>query len=244
MWNEFKSETFIFAERQATIVYPDCEPNGRLLLKTEYLNAFPNFDIEMLKRGYYLIHISHRSRWAPDEETAIMAEFVRYCAGEFGTSERCVLEGMSCGGLQAARFAELYPELAAVLYLDAPVLNILSMAGLGECRAEGMDIRWRELVATYGVSKSTIVNFRKSPIDNMVPLIEHNIPVIMLYGNADNIVIYEENGKVLETYYKENGGIIKVIAKSMCEHHPHGLEDVTPIIEFVEDNFEILGGSE
>ena len=68
MWNEFKSETFIFAERQAVIVYPDCEPNGRLLLKTEYLNAFPNFDIEMLKRGYYLIHVSHRSRWAPDED--------------------------------------------------------------------------------------------------------------------------------------------------------------------------------
>lgn len=244
MWNEFKSKRFIFAEREAVIVYPDCEPNGRLLLKTEYLNAFPGFDIEMLKRGYYLIHISHRSRWAPDEETDIMAEFVRYCAGELGVSERCVLEGMSCGGLQATRFAERYPELAAVLYLDAPVLNILSMVGLGECKDEAVTGFWREIVATYGVSKSTIVNFRKSPIDNMAPLIENNIPVIMLYGNADNIVIYEENGKVLEAYYKEKGGIIKVIAKSMCGHHPHGLEDVTPIIEFVENNFEILGGSE
>jgi hypothetical protein len=89
-------------------------------------------------------------------------------------------------------------------------------------------------VATYGVSKSTIVNFRKSPIDYMEPLIEHNIPVIMLFGNADNVVIYEENGKVLEDYYKEHNGTIKVIAKSMCGHHPHGLEDPTLIIEFVE----------
>ena len=68
----------------------------------------------------------------------------------------------------------------------------------------------------------------------MAPLIQNNIPIIMLYGNADNIVVYEENGKVLEEYYKEHGGTIKVIAKSMCEHHPHGLEDVTPIVEFVE----------
>ena len=234
MWNDFKTKKFIFAERDATIVYPDCEPNGKMLLKTEYLDAFPNFDIEMLKRGYYLIHISHQSRWAPDEETHIMADFVRHCAKELNASERCVLEGMSCGGLQAARFAELYPELTAVMYLDAPVLNILSMAGLGECKHENLDKVWRELVATYGVSRSTIVNFRKSPIDNMSPLIENNIPVIMLYGNADNIVVYEENGKVLEEYYKEHGGKIKVIAKSMCEHHPHGLEDVTPIIEFVE----------
>lgn len=34
--------------------------------------------------------------------------------------------------------------------------------------------------------------------------------------------------------FEEHSGTIKVIAKSMCEHHPHGLEDVTPIVEFVE----------
>ncbi len=234
MWNGFKFENFIFTEREATIVYPDCEPNGKMLLKTEYLNDFPTFDMEMLKKGYYLINISHRSRWAPDDEITIMADFVRYCAKELNASERCVLEGLSCGGLQAARLAEAYPELAAVMYLDAPVLNILSMAGLGEHIREENDGMWREIVATYGVSRSTIVNFRKSPIDNMLPLIENNIPVIMVYGNADNVVIYEENGKVLEEYYKENGGNIKVIAKSMCKHHPHGLVDVTPIIEFIE----------
>ena len=234
MWNEFKTKNFMFAEREAVIVYPDCKPNGRLLLKTEYLDDFPNFDIEMLKRGYYLIHVSHYSRWAPDEETNIMADFVRYCAKELNASEKCVLEGLSCGGLQAARFAEMYPELTAVMYLDAPVLNILSMAGLGERKSEGVENTWREIVATYGVSRSTIINFRNSPIDNMSPLIQNNIPIIMIYGNADNVVIYEENGKVLEEYYKENGGNIKVIAKSMCKHHPHGLKDVTPIIDFIE----------
>ena len=208
-------------------------------MKTEYLDAFPNFEIAMLERGYHLIFISHRSRWAPDEEIYIMADFVRYCAKELNASEHCILEGMSCGGLQAARFAEKYPELTSVMYLDAPVLNILSMAGLGECKDESVDSFWREIVATYGLSRSTIVNFRKSAIDQMEPLIENNIPVIMLYGNADNTVIYEENGKVLEEYYKENGGMIQVIAKSMCSHHPHGLDDPTPIIEFVEKNFRV-----
>ncbi|MEA4889875.1 MAG: alpha/beta hydrolase [Clostridiaceae bacterium] len=234
MWDEFKVKNFIFSERGAVIIYPNCKPNGRLLLKTEYLDAFPNFDVAMLERGYHLIHIAHRSRWAPDGETSIMADFARFCAKELQASERCVLEGMSCGGLQAARFAELYPELTAVMYLDAPVLNILSMAGLGECKDESVGSFWRELVSTFGVSKSTIVNFRKSPIDKMEPLIENRIPVIMLYGNADNTVIYEENGKVLEDYYQENGGTVQVIAKSMCGHHPHGLDDPSPIITFIE----------
>jgi len=233
MWNNFKCKDFIFSEREAKIIYPMCEPNGRILLKTEYLGAFPAFDIAMLQKGYHLIHISHRSRWAPDEETHIMAEFIQYCAKELRLSPRCVLEGMSCGGLQAARLAELYPELTAVLYLDAPVLNILSMVGLGE-KPEKKENTWREIVATYSVNRSTIINFRKSAIDKMEPLIENNIPVLMIYGNADNIVIYEENGKVLENFYKENGGIIKVISKSMAGHHPHGLPDPSVLVDFVE----------
>ena len=236
-WNDFEAKEFTFAERDALIVYPSCDPIGRMLLKTEYLWAFPDFDIAMLKKGYYLIYISHRSRWAPDEETDIMAEFVCFCANELQASPKCVVEGMSCGGLQAARFGELYPELTAVLYLDAPVLNILSMVGLGECKVDDTKMFWREIVDTFGVSKSTIVNFRKSAIDHMEPLIKHKIPIIMVYGNADDIVIYAENGKVLEDYYKEKNGVMKVIKKSMGKHHPHGLKEPSLLVQFVEENY-------
>ena len=236
MWNDFNVEKLVFEGRNAAIIRPNCEPNGYMLLKTEYLDAFPKFDIAMLERGYYLIFIWHRTRWASDEETDIMARFVRHCAKRLNASERCILEGMSCGGLQAARFAESYPELTSVMYLDAPVLNILSMAGLGECRVEETSSFWREISSTYGLNRSNIVNFRKSAIDNMQPLIDNRIPVLILYGNADNVVIYEENGRVLEDFYRENGGVIEVISRSMCGHHPHGLDDPEPIIEFVEKN--------
>ncbi len=235
MLSEFKVKKFTFRERTARIFYPNCEPNGRMLLKTEYLGAFQAFDAAMLKRGYYLIFISHQTRWASDEETDIMAEFVRYCANELGADERCIIEGMSCGGLQGARLAEEYPELCAVLYLDNPVLNILSMYGLGACRDESVASFKREIINTFRVDDSSIINFRKSPIDKMEVLIENNIPVIMIYGNCDPVVIYGENGRVLEDYYKEKGGNIKVISRSMQMHHPHGLDDPTPIIEFVEN---------
>jgi len=236
-FENYKVKEFTFAERKAVIVYPSCEPNGKIVFKLEYLGAFPSFDKAMLEKGYYLIHIFHQTRWAPDEETHICADFVRHCAKELGASERVILEGMSCGGLQAARLAELHPELCAVMYLDAPVMNILSMVGLGESTCEANSTFFREIVATYGVSRSTIVNFRKSPIDKMEPLIENNIPIIMLYGNADEVVLYEENGKVLEQFYKENGGTIKVISRSMGGHHPHSLDDPTVIVEFVEEHY-------
>lgn len=238
MWNGFESKEFSFCDRDAIIVYPKGECNGRLLLKTEYLWAFPRFDLAMLEQGYYLINMKHKNSWAPDAETHLMAEFVRHCAKELGTVERCVVEGMSCGGLQAARFAQLYPQLTAVLYLDAPVLNILSMAGLGRCRGDFVAEFWQGIREAYGVDESTIVNFRESPIDHMDILVANKIPMIMVYGDADHVVIYEENGKVLEDYCRKMGGILENIGKPGCDHHPHGLEDPSLVVNFVETHFE------
>ena len=68
----------------------------------------------------------------------------------------------------------------------------------------------------------------------MDKLIKNNIPVLLVYGNADPVVIFRENGKVLKDYYEANGGDIKVICRSMQKHHPHGLDEPTPIISFVE----------
>ena len=230
----FKRKEFTFGERHAWIFYPKGEPNGKMVLKTEYLAAFPFFDVAMLERGYHLIFIEHQNRWASDDEIEIMAEFVRHCAKELGTEEKCIFEGMSCGGLQATKLAECYPELCAVLYLDAPVLNILSMAGLGECKHEAVAQFWREIVATYDVDRSSITAFRESPVDHMDVLIENNIAIYLLYGNADDGVLFAENGMILEKFYRKHGGTIKVVSKSCGGHHPHCLEDPAPIIEFVE----------
>ena len=40
-------------------------------------------------------------------------------------------------------------------------------------------------------------------------------------------------GAVLEKFYRERGGIIKAVGKPGCAHHPHLLEDNTPIIDFI-----------
>ena len=234
MLTQFQTKTFIFQDRNAKIVYPSCPANGKLLLKTEYFSAFPYFEVAMLKKGYTLCFLSHPNRWAPDSETHTTADFVRFVAKELNFEPKCIPVGMSCGGLQALRLAQLHPELISVLYIDAPVVNILSLAGLGAASCDNSATFWKEIQAAHGVNRSTIVNFRKSPIDAMDKLIENNIPIIMLYGDADDVVLYNENGKVLEDYYRENGGDMKVICKPGCGHHPHSLEDPSPIIEFVE----------
>ncbi len=234
MLTQFETKEFTFQGRAAKILYPSCPSNGKLMLKTEYFDAFPSFEVAMLKKGYTLCFMSHPTRWAPDSETEVTAQFIRHVAKELNMEPKCIIVGMSCGGLQGVRLAELYPELVSVLFLDAPVLNLLSMAGLGACSCSAVPLFWNELVKTYGFNKSTILNFRKSPIDNMKPLIENNIPIIMVWGDADDVVIYEENGQVLEDYYRENGGDLSVIRMPGRGHHPHSMEDPTPIIEYVE----------
>jgi|LSQX01.2.fsa_nt_gb pimeloyl-ACP methyl ester carboxylesterase len=70
-------------------------------------------------------------------------------------------------------------------------------------------------------------------IDKIPLLAEHDIPVLLIYGEDDDIVPFRENGKCLVDYYTAHGKTIEVIGKKNCGHHPHGLNDVTPIIEFM-----------
>lgn len=232
--NRFEQKNFTFEGRSAAVFFPSCPSNGKLMLKTEYLTAFPYFEIAMLQRGYTLACVSHPSRWAPDSEVEVTANFVRFVADEYKLDPKCIMVGMSCGGLLAVRLAEQHPELASVLFLDAPVMNLLSLYGLGACKHSAVACFKAEMDKTYGFTPSTVINFRKSPIDNMKPLIDNNIPIIMIYGDADDVVIYEENGKLLEDYYKENSGDLKTICIPGRGHHPHSLAEPSPIIEYVE----------
>ena len=54
-----------------------------------------------------------------------------------------------------------------------------------------------------------------------------------VFGDADKVVPWEENTGIIEERYKKLGGSITLIRKAGVDHHPHGLDDSTPIIEFI-----------
>ena len=236
-WQGFKTLDFAFEGRHALLVFPEAPNKERKwLLKTEYFNAFPNFEIEMLKRGYHLAYLANVTRWMVPSDIDAKAHFADFLNKEFGLNKKCVPVGMSCGGLHAVYFAAKYPEYISSLYLDAPVMNLLSCPyAVGRNKATGFN---EEFENATGMTLSMLLNYRNHPIDNAPKLLEKGLPIILVAGDSDSVVPYDENGKALYELYKNSGGEIELYLKENCDHHPHGLEDQTPIIDFVEKHYK------
>ena len=57
--------------------------------------------------------------------------------------------------------------------------------------------------------------------------------ILHVIGDADDIVIPAKNSDVIEQRYRQLGGEIQVIHKPGIGHHPHGLDDPKPVVDFI-----------
>lgn len=232
----FEQLNFEFEGRKAIVVKPQKNVEGnKWLFKTEYFGAFPNFEIEMLKKGYHIAYIQNETRWCLPSDIDIKDKFCEFLSEEFSLNEKCMCVGMSCGGMHGIYFAAKYPRRVAALYLDAPVVNLLSCpCAIGVATDESM---YEEFKNATGMTKSDLINYRNHPVDHIPELYENNIPIILVCGDSDCVVPYIENGKAVADYYEKHGGKLVKFIKPGCDHHPHGLEDNTPIIKFAIENY-------
>lgn len=230
-WNGFCALNFLFSGYEATVVRPNCEPNGKWALKTEYFNAFPQTEMELLHRGWHIAYLKNENRWAQEGDLSRKLAFIPFISSEFGLNAACTMIGMSCGGLFAAMLAARAPEMVDVLYLDAPVLNLLSCPCDMGISKSGL---YEEFYRITGLSKSDMLSYRDHPIDHLSTLIETDIPVVLVAGDSDKTVPYCENGAILEKEYRRHNGRIEVFLKKNCDHHPHGLDDPKILADVIE----------
>ncbi len=230
-YNGFYAEEKYIKGRKLIIVHPGQETqNGHWVIKTEYFDAFPKVQIELLRQGYFLVYIENKTRWHLPEDTEAKAMVVDYMHKNYGLEKRCSVIGMSCGGMHGIYFASKYPEYVSCMYLDAPVVNLLSCpAGLGK----GTKDMFPEFEKATGMSLVDLISYRNHPLDHVEHIAELNIPIILVCGDSDSVVPYNENGKLLVKIYRQKNAVIEVIIKNNADHHPHGLEDNTAIIDFI-----------
>ena len=231
-WYGFKRLDFTFNDRECILICPDNACEGKKwLYRTEYFGAFPDMELALLKDGYHLAHIKNTTRMCPESDTDMRPLFCEFLSREFGLNPKCALIGLSCGGMQAVYFTAKYPKYVACAYLDAPVMNYLSWpfamgVGQNDCS--------KEFIQDMGMDLSEILSFRNHPIDQKEKLLKSGVPILLVSGDSDTVVPFCENGQLLYDYFKTNGGNIKLIIKAGGDHHPHGLPDNKPIVDFIK----------
>lgn len=236
--NEYDCEEFEFEGRRAVIVFPhNADDKKRWLLKTEYWDAFPAAELEMLKLGFHLAYVENETRFATYEDCARKARFVRFVSEKYGLNDKCVPVGYSCGGAHAVNFAGFFPQCVSCIYIDAPVLNFCDYPARHS--SEECERVWEsEFVRAYpGITRAKLIGFKNHPIGKIPTLTEYKIPIIMLYGTEDTTVDYNLNGRLLEEEYADYPELLTVIPIKYRGHHPHGGITVpTQLIEFLKNN--------
>lgn len=218
-------------DREIKIVFPKAgTENGKWVLKTEYFEAFPEVELALVAKGYHIAHISNITRWHVPEDTDARAALAEHMHTKYGLNKKCVVIGLSCGGMQGIYFAAKYPQYVSCLYLDAPVVNFLSCpAALGK----GSGSNYKEFIQHTGMDQVKLLSYRNHPFDNIHHLVENKIPLVLVCGDSDRRVPYDENGIFLTEAYQKSGCPCLTILKEGCDHHPHGLDDTTPILNFI-----------
>jgi pimeloyl-ACP methyl ester carboxylesterase len=74
-------------------------------------------------------------------------------------------------------------------------------------------------------------------VDRLAPLAKAKVRLIHVVGDTDDVVPVAENTSLIESRYKALGGQIQVIHKPGVGHHPHGLDDPTPVATFIRESF-------
>ncbi len=236
-YHGFECEEFEFEGHSAKVIIPK-KKDGKaaLILKTEYFEAFPETEIKLVEKGNFLAFIKNDNRWGTDSDVDRKARFIGFVLDKYDIPCGCVPVGMSCGGIFAVKLAAKYPEIISCVYADAPVVNYMSCpCGFGIGHSLNDDNSEIMNALSFG-SIAELLAYRDMPLDNLHRLIENRIPLVLVAGDSDDTVPYSENGAFIEKAYRGTGIDFEVYIKPGCNHHPHGLSDPTPVVDFIMRN--------
>ncbi len=234
-WHGYTRHRFKVDGCEAWLVEPKTPLPGR---PWSWCMEFPDAFTErcaapaLLAKGFHHAHIvvgnTFGAPGALKHFDAFHAEMTRR-----GLGPKPVLIGLSRGGLYAYRWAAANPGKVSVIYGDAPVCDFKSWpAGRGKGKASAPD--WQSLIKLYGFrDEAEALAYTGNPVDTLEPLAKAGVALIHVVGDADEVVPVAENTALIEQRYLALKGEMKVIHKPGVGHHPHGLDDPAPVVDFI-----------
>ena len=99
---------------------------------------------------------------------------------------------------------------------------------------EVMQSEGEKNIAAYGVeTHEELQNHPLSPLNNCKPIADAKIPILVIRGAQDQTVLPQSNIDIFEQKIKSAGGNITVINRDCYGHHPHGMDDPRPLMDFI-----------
>ena len=239
-WQGFPQHNFKVGELDAIVVTPEKPLPGRpWVWRGEFFGAFANADVALVKAGWHLAYVRVPDLFGSPKAVAKWERFHAAMVNEYGLHAKPGLIGLSRGGLYCMNWAAAHPDQTLAVYLDNAVCDFKSWPGgspkkLGT--GKGSEPEWKKLLAAYDFrTDADAIAYKLNPVDNLAPLAKAKIPLLLVYGDSDTVVPAKENSDLVFDRYKALGGSVERVVKPGQDHHPHGLQDVAPVVKFFTD---------
>lgn len=228
-WNGCDRYDFTCMGRDALVVVPKKAAPGRpWIWRPAFFGAFPMVDKVLLEKGFHLAYFDVTHLYASPRSIRLGNEFYRVMTRDFHLSPKVTVEGLSRGGYYTLNWAAANPEKVACLYIDAPVCDITSWPG------RARESFWQGFLTEWNISDASVDNNFKANAMQLLPaLAKAHVPMMCVCGGSDKVVPFNENFKPFFEAYRKAGGIVELIVKPECDHHPHSLEKPEPIVDFI-----------
>ena len=238
-WEGFVRHDFQVDGRNVTVVEPETPLPGRpWAWRGEFFGAFPNADIELVRRGWHLAYVGVPDLFGSPRGGRPLGEGLRRAGQGHRLSPKPALIGLSRGALYCMAWAAAHPDRTLLVYLDNGVCDFKSWPG-GKPKGLGTGVgspeEWAKLLKAYGFKDDQeAIASKRNPVDNLKPLADARVPILLVYGDKDRGVPHLENSEVVYQRYKALGGPVERVVKPGADHHPHGLTDPKPVVDFFE----------
>lgn len=233
-WNGYVRHDFEIAGEPVLVVSPRHPAPGRpWVWHGEFFGHKPAPDIALLGQGFHIVYLRVPDLLGAPRAVSHWNACYAELTSRYGLARKVALVGLSRGGLYCYNWAIANPDQVACIYADAPVCDFKSWPG-GMGQAQRSDANWQIVLREYGFADEDAARaYDGNPVDRLAPLARAGVPLLHVYGDADEVVPWQENTGLVAERYRALGGSITLIAKPGVGHHPHGLDDPTPIVEFI-----------
>lgn len=231
-WNGYARYDFKYKNVKTIVVCPKKPLAGKpWVWRPAFFGSFASADKALLKDGFHIVFYDMTNQYGCPKSVKSGTAFYNHMVSMYGLSPKVTLEGLSRGGYYALQWAVANPDKVACLYLDNPVCDMFSWPG------KEREKQWNEFLGKWGLEADvTPGQFDGNPINRLQALAVHDVPILAVCGDSDKTVPFADNMKLLRDAYVKLGSPVELIIKKGADHHPHGLENPEPIVDFIRRN--------